>query len=98
MGMRATGVARLFQVAGLTIGALGTVAGLGLGLLLCAVVQRYGYHLDAKVYLIDELPVQINLGELGLTAAITLGICFLATIYPSLKAAFLRPVDGLRYE
>jgi lipoprotein-releasing system permease protein len=98
MGMRSSSVARLFQLAGLTIGAVGTAAGLGLGLLCCAVVERYGYHLDAKVYLIDKLPVQINLNELLLTAGITLVICFIATLYPSLKAAGLRPVDGLRYE
>ena len=98
MGMRSSGIARVFQIAGLTIGGIGTLAGIGLGLLLCLVVRHYGYHLDARVYLIDELPVQIQGGELVLTACITLGICFLATIYPSLKAAFLRPVDGLRYE
>lgn len=98
MGMRSLNVARLFQLAGLTIGAVGTACGIGLGLLCCAVVERYGYHLDAKVYLIDKLPVQVNASELVMTAAITLAICFLATIYPSLKAAALRPVDGLRYE
>jgi lipoprotein-releasing system permease protein len=98
MGMRSGGVAGVFQIAGLTIGGIGTTAGLALGLLLCLVVRRYGYHLDARVYLIDELPVKIQLSELALTAGITLAICFLATIYPSLKAAFLRPVEGLRYE
>jgi lipoprotein-releasing system permease protein len=98
MGMRAGSIARLFQVAGLTIGGIGTAAGIGLGLLLCLVVRRYGYQLDARVYLIDELPVQIQASELALTAGITLAICFLATIYPALKAAFLKPVDGLRYE
>jgi lipoprotein-releasing system permease protein len=98
MGMRAGGVARVFQIAGLTIGLCGTVAGLGVGLLVCEVVSRYGYALDPKVYLIDRLPVNVNLDELVLTAAITLGICFVATVYPSLKAATLRPVDGLRYE
>ena len=36
--------------------------------------------------------------ELLLTAGITLVICFIATLYPSLKAAGLHPVDGLRYE
>ena len=50
MGMRSASVARVFQIAGLVIGDVGTLAGIGLGLLLCAVVQRYGYHLDPKVY------------------------------------------------
>jgi lipoprotein-releasing system permease protein len=50
------------------------------------------------VYLIDRLPVQVNALELLLTAGITLAICFLATVYPALKAAWLEPVEGLRYE
>ena len=98
MGMRSASVARVFQIAGLVIGSVGTLAGIGLGLLLCAVVQQYGYHLDPHVYLIDKLPVEISTLELLLTAAITLAICFLATIYPALKAAYLQPVEGLRYE
>jgi lipoprotein-releasing system permease protein len=98
MGMRATRIAGVFVLAGLIIGSVGIAAGLALGLLVCRVVERYGYHLDPKVYLIDKLPVEINAGELVLTAGITLAICFIATVYPSLKAALLRPVDGLRYE
>jgi lipoprotein-releasing system permease protein len=98
MGMRSSSVAVVFQMAGLIIGAIGTAAGLALGLLLCLVVRRYGYHLDARVYLIDELPVKIRFTELALIAGITMAISFIATIYPSLKAAFMRPVEGLRYE
>jgi lipoprotein-releasing system permease protein len=98
MGMRSLGVARIFQVAGLTIGIIGIGVGELVGLLVCAVVARYGYALDPSVYLIDRLPVDVSGVELVLTAAITMVICFLATLYPSLKAAALRPVDGLRYE
>ena len=44
--------------------------GLGLGLLVCAVVARYGYALDPGVYLIDRLPVAVSGIELILTAAL----------------------------
>lgn len=98
MGMRSGRIALVFITAGLIIGGVGTVFGLGLGLLVCGVVERFGYHLDPKVYLIDRLPVQVQANELVLTVAITLAICFAATLYPSLKAAMLKPVDGLRYE
>ncbi len=98
MGMREGGIARLFQVAGLTIGGLGVATGIGVGLFVCFVVQHYGYVLDAKVYLIDRLPVLVSPLEICIVAAETLGICFLATLYPSLRAAGLRPVDGLRME
>jgi lipoprotein-releasing system permease protein len=98
MGMRAGAIARVFQIAGLLIGGVGTAAGIGLGLLLCGVVQRYGYALDPQVYLIDRLPVRVNPMEIAFTAGITLAICFVATIYPAFKAAWLEPVEGLRYE
>lgn len=97
MGGTSSGVARIFQVVGLTIGALGTAFGLALGLLVCHVVARYGYALDPKVYLIDRLPIQVNPGEVALVGILTLVICFFATLYPALKASALRPVEGLRH-
>ena len=98
MGASAGGVARVFQVAGLTIGAFGVLCGIGFGLLMCAVASRYRYPLDPKIYLISQLPVHVRLTEVGITAGVTLLICLLATIYPALKASDLQPVEGLRYE
>jgi lipoprotein-releasing system permease protein len=98
MGANAVGVSGIFQVVGMTIGGLGTLLGLLLGLALCHVVARYGYELDPKVYLIDKLPIQVDPFEVALVAAMTLAICFVATLYPALKASALHPVEGLRYE
>jgi lipoprotein-releasing system permease protein len=98
MGMRPWGIARVFLIAGLAIGAFGTAAGLAVGVLICFVIERFGYALDPSVYLIDKLPVQIHGKELLLTAGITMGICALMTIYPAVRAATMRVVDGLRYE
>ena len=98
LGMSSGGVARVFQTAGMTIGGLGTAAGILLGLALSFLVSHYGYRLDPRVYLIDRLPVKVQLDEVLITAGVTLVICFLATIYPALRAASLRPVEGLRYE
>jgi lipoprotein-releasing system permease protein len=98
MGMSERQVGLIFTWVGLIIGTVGTAAGVGLGLLVCAVVQRYGYALDPKVYLIDRLPVVISYDEIGIIAVITLCICFAATVYPQIKASHMKPVDGLRYE
>jgi lipoprotein-releasing system permease protein len=98
MGMRSYGVARVFQTAGLLIGLMGTVCGVGSGLLTIAILRRYDYKLDPHVYLIDRLPVQVNFDEMVLTVCITLAISLLATLYPAIKAARLPPVEGLRYE
>ena len=98
LGMRSGGVARVFITAGMTIGALGTTAGIAIGVAVCKLVEHYGYRLDPRVYLIDRLPVQIHQGELAFTAAVTLAICLLATVYPAVRASALSPVEGLRYE
>jgi lipoprotein-releasing system permease protein len=100
MSMGATGpqVARIFQVTGMAIGLSGSLAGVGFGLVLCWLVQLYGYTLDPEVYFIESLPVEISVTQIAWILGMTLALCFVATLPPSLRAAKLRPVEGLRYE
>ena len=97
MGAPSGMVARIFLIGGTTVGGVGTGLGILFGLLVCLLARLYGYPLDPKVYLIGSLPVRIAGGEILAVAAATLAICFLATVYPSLRASRLRAVDGLRY-
>jgi lipoprotein-releasing system permease protein len=98
MGSSSGGVAVVFQVVGIAIGGAGTLLGIAIGLVTCYVVSGYQYHLDPKVYLIDRLPLEVKPLEVALVAAITMVISALVTVAPSLSAASLRPVDGLRYD
>ena len=98
MGATSTSVAGVFQIVGIAIGGVGTVLGVGIGLVTCFEVQKYGYHLDPKVYLIDRLPIAVRPFEVVLVAGITMVISLLATLVPAWRAASLRPVDGLRYD
>ena len=98
MGSTSPSVALVFQVVGIAIGGAGTVLGVAIGLVICSVVSRYGYHLDPKVYLIDRLPIEVRPLEVLLVAGITMVISVIATVVPSQSAAALRPVDGLRYD
>jgi lipoprotein-releasing system permease protein len=97
MGAPSAMLARLFLVAGTSVGGVGTVLGIACGLMVCGLAQLYGYPLDPKVYLIGRLPVDIAPREIVAVAAATLAICVLATLYPSLRASRMRAVDGLRY-
>jgi lipoprotein-releasing system permease protein len=98
MGATSGGLGQVFQVVGLTIGGLGTLIGVGVGLATCYVVAGYGYHLDPKVYLIDRLPIEVRWWEVLIVAGITMVISVVATLVPASSAASLRPVDGLRYD
>lgn len=100
MSMGATGsqVARIFQVTGMTIGLAGSLAGIGFGLVMCWLVELYGYTLDPEVYFIEELPVEISLSQIVWILGLSLTFCFIATIPPSLQAARIRPVEGLSHE
>lgn len=97
MGARARAVLRIFLAAGSLVGFVGIGLGLIYGLLVCALARVYGYPLDPKVYLIEKLPVQLDLAELLFVAASTQLVCVLATIYPAVRATRLKIVDGLRF-
>ncbi|MCG8417856.1 MAG: ABC transporter permease [Proteobacteria bacterium] len=98
MGSSSSSVAQMFLVVGITIGGIGTAIGLAMGLVLCYVVSEYGYQLDPKVYLIDQLPIAINPIELAIFAVVAVVISAVATLFPSTKASSLRPVEGLRHD
>jgi lipoprotein-releasing system permease protein len=97
MGARSSALLRIFLVAGSFVGFAGTGLGILFGLIVVALARVYGYPLDPKVYLIARLPVEVSLRELLFVAATTQLICFAATLYPALRAARLKVVDGLRY-
>lgn len=98
MGATDLAVLKIFLYQGMFIGTVGTTLGLLLGLAVCKGLLVYGFPLDPKVYFISSLPVQVRPLEFLITGAVSLVICLLATVVPSLYAARLRPADGVRSE
>lgn len=98
MGATARSIRSIFIVEGVAIGVVGTSFGTVLGLAGCALLERYKFPLDTNVYYLDSLPVVVVPATVVVVAVGALVICFLATLYPSRRAAGIDPVDGLRYE
>ncbi len=91
-------ILRVFLYQGGIIGVVGTGFGLLIGWLGCIGLNAYGFPLDPKVYFISKLPVNVRPTEFLITGAVAIVICLIATIFPALYAARLRPSDGLRAE
>jgi lipoprotein-releasing system permease protein len=91
-------ILRVFVYQGGIIGIVGTALGLMIGWVGCKALAAYGFPLDPKVYFISKLPVNIRPTEFLITGAVAIVICLVATIFPALYAARLRPSDGLRSE
>jgi lipoprotein-releasing system permease protein len=95
MGATDQGVLGVFVILGGYIGALGTGAGILLGCVACTYLSRFGLALDPDVYYITQLPVKMNAWEIGAVALAGQLIAVLATLYPAIAAARMRPVEGL---
>jgi len=99
MGATARSIMRIFIFEGLIIGCVGTLIGLGGGYVVCTLLAKYQFiTLPSDVYYISRLPVKMNILDFVLVAVSSLGISFLATLYPSWQASRLDPAEALRYE
>ena len=96
MGATGNQVRGIFMAEGVVIGVVGSSIGTVLGLAGCWFLEEYGYPLNTDVYYLDTLPVEIESSMVAMVAVGAVLICFLATLYPSTRAAFLDPVEGLR--
>jgi lipoprotein-releasing system permease protein len=107
LGASPKSIMAIFMVQGSLIGVIGTLAGMGAGVLLALNVetvvpwieQAVGMDLfPADVYYISELPSKLVWGDVWTVGSVALILAFLATLYPSWRAANVQPAEALRYE
>ncbi|HWH39802.1 MAG TPA: lipoprotein-releasing ABC transporter permease subunit [Usitatibacter sp.] len=107
LGASPGSIMQIFVVQGAVIGTIGTLIGVVTGVLLAlniatvvpAIEHAFNFQiLSRDVYYISELPSDLHWQDVWMVAAMSLVLAFVATIYPSWRAARVNPAEALRYE
>ncbi|MDI3471605.1 MAG: Lipoprotein releasing system transmembrane protein LolC/LolE [Pseudolabrys sp.] len=107
MGATQGSIMRIFLITGASIGVVGTLVGFLLGVVVCLNIESIREFLSwvtntelfsPELYFLSKLPAHMDVGETTAVVVMALALSFLATLYPSWRAARLDPVEALRYE
>jgi len=107
LGASPGGIMKIFIVQGAIIGLLGTFLGVASGIptalnidVIVPVLERLlsVHFLSIDVYYITELPSDLQSGDVIAITLVSLVLSFVATLYPSWRAARVNPAEALRYE
>lgn len=107
LGMSPGGIMGIFMVQGIVIGLIGTILGVIGGVILALNVSNIiawietilGYQfLPAEVYYISDLPSDLHWNDVTVIGITAFVLSILSTIYPSWRAAQVKPAEALRYD
>lgn len=105
MGATKNSILKIFFLTGSSIGVIGTMVGVILGVSITlnlegirqALQKIFGVELfAADIYHLTKLPAIMDPTEVLMIVTMGLGLSFAATLYPAWKAARLNPVEALR--
>jgi len=107
LGLSQNSIAKIFFLTGFTIGLLATITGVIFGILFSYYIEEIRVLITSifniqlfpeEIYFFSQMPSEINIPYILIISFFSLLITFLATIFPSLSAAKLNPIDALKYE
>ncbi len=107
LGASSSGIMSIFLSYGLALGMVGSLAGVGIGLLFVAYINEIEDVLswitgrkvfDEKIYYFHEIPTHVSGMMVFLVALGAITIAVLASVLPARRASRLHPVRALRFE
>jgi len=98
LGAKRSTVAGIFMFDGLIIGSAGTILGAFISVFMCLTLGQINFPISKEIYFFSTLPVEMSIFTFAVVMASTMIISIIATLYPSLKASGITPVEGLRHE
>jgi lipoprotein-releasing system permease protein len=107
LGASPRSIMKIFMIQGALVGIIGTVAGVSMGVLLALnidviipfIERAFGMQFISKeIYFISALPSDLRWPDVFVIAAVSIGLAFIATLYPSFAASRVKPAEALRYE
>ena len=107
MGATRGSVMKIFFLSGASVGVIGTFFGFTLGISFANNIESIRQWLEgltgtelfaAEIYFLSQLPSVVDPFEVLAVVLMGLSLSFLATLYPSWRAARTEPAEALRYE
>ena len=107
LGASPFSIMKIFVVQGALVGVFGTGIGVAGGVLLAwnvdvivpAIERLFGMHFLSKdIYFISAVPSELQWGDVAAIGITSLLLAFVSTLYPSWRAARVKPAEALRYE
>ena len=98
LGVKRSTVSGIFMLDGFIVGLFGTFIGSLLAVIGCIFLQKIEFPLSKEVYFFSYMPVEMSVSTFLSVMGASLIISIIATLYPSIKASGITPIEGLRYE
>ena len=107
LGISKNSITKVFFLTGFTIGFFATITGVLFGVLFSYYIEEIRILVTTifnirlfpeEIYFLSQMPSEINIANILIISFFSLLVTFLATIFPSLSAAKLDPIEALKYD
>ena len=107
LGISKYQILRIFILNGFLIGFVGTILGVVIGLSFCININEIKSFIEfftgsslfsEEIYFFSQLPVIINYSQILKIASISIFLSFLSTIYPSIRASKVAPINLIKWD